>query len=452
MENISSIERCNALIQRDEAVISKCSHLTYFPLVVEKCYGATIEDVDGNQYIDFLSSASSLNLGSSHPIVTAAIEKQLAKCTQYSAAYSYNEPMIRYAEKLVSVYPGKVNAKVCFGNCGSDANDAAVKFARAYTGRSKIITFINGYHGATYGSASLTTVTTRMRKKMGPFLPEVYSFPFSNCHHCPYGKCKECCHAECLEPLETALSTYIPADEVAAVIIEPLQGDGGIIPANPIFMNKLYQLCKGNGILFFSEEVQQAFGRTGKWFSIEHYDIVPDGIIMGKSVGGGLTLGAFMARSEIINCLDAPAHLFTLGGNSIACTAGSTAFDLLAKAGFFDEVTRKGHYIKTCFLELGKKYGIVGDVRGLGMSIGVEIVKDTTSMERDVIGTTKICYRSYEKGLIMISLAGNVLRVQPPLVITYDEIDKAITIIDEAMAEYKAGAIPDEVLNNCTGW
>lgn len=447
-----SLTKCNGIIERDQKAIAKAMHLSYFPLVVSKCYGSTIEDIDGNVFIDFLSSASSLNLGSTHPEVTKAIAEQLERCTQYSPAYTYNEPLVEYAEKLISVYPGGIDAKVTFGNCGSDANDAAVKFSRAYTGRSKIITFLNGYHGNTYGASSLTTVTTRMQKKMGPFLPEVYHFPFSNCHRCPYGKEKLTCNAECLELMESAFTTYLPPDEVAAMIIEPVQGDGGIIAAHPLFLKKLYDICQKNGILFISEEVQQAFGRTGKWFAIENYDIIPDGIIMGKSIGGGLTLGAFMARREIMDVLDPPGHLFTLGGNNIACVAGGAAFDVLAKDGFFDEVIKKGIYLKNAFAMLSKKHTAIGDIRGIGLSIGVELVKDRTTMEKDDHGTNLICCRCYEKGLIMISLAGNVLRVQPPLIITYEEMDKAIAIIDEVMTEYENGQISEKVLSHCNGW
>ena len=277
--------RSSAIVARDKAVIAPCSRLAYYPLVIESAHCAILKDVDGKEYIDFLSSASSLNMGSSNPVVTEAIKAQLDRFSQFAIAYTYNERTVEYAERLVSVFPGGVKAKVAFGNCGSDCNDAAVKFARAFTGRQKIIVFINGYHGNTYGSSTMTTCSPKMHEKMGPFLPEIYAFPF-------YGNDvpDEVCEKECLSAIETAFSTWLPASEVAAVVIEPIQGDAGILPAHPIFMKKLHALCKEHGILFISEEVQQAFYRTGKFFSIEHYDIVPDGIIMGKSIGGGLTL------------------------------------------------------------------------------------------------------------------------------------------------------------------
>lgn len=443
-------EKCTAWVERDKKVLAPTQHLSYFPLVVESGNGSLIKDLDGNEFIDFLSSASSLNLGICHPVVKEAVKNQMEKYSQYTIAYTYNIPAIEYGEKLVSTYPGGIDAKILFGNCGSDGNDAAVKFARAYTGRTKIITFINGYHGNTYGSSSMTTVTTRMRKKMGPFLPEIYPFPFF-----ASDMDDATCEAECLKEIERAFSTYLPADDVAAVIIEPVQGDGGLIPAHPIFMKKLYDLCQKNGILFISEEVQQAFYRTGKMYGIEHYNIVPDGIILGKSVGAGLTLGAFMARSEIMDCLPAPAHLFTLGGNALACAAGCAAFDYMQGDEFQTILKKNCEILQESFAMLKEKHGdIISTTNGLGLSCGIGIVKtekDGTKVP-DLDGTFKILYRAYEKGLLVISVAGNILRIQPPLNIEHDLFRKGFAILDEAMSDYEAGKISDDVLAFQNGW
>ena len=442
--------RSSAIVARDKAVIAPCSRLAYYPLVIKSAHGAILKDVDGKEYIDFLSSASSLNMGSSNPVVTEAIKAQLDRFSQFAIAYTYNERTVEYAERLVSVFPGGVKAKVAFGNCGSDGNDAAVKFARAYTGRQKIIVFINGYHGNTYGSSTMTTCSPKMHEKMGPFLPEIYAFPF-------YGNDvpDEVCEKECLSAIETAFSTWLPASEVAAVVIEPIQGDAGILPAHPIFMKKLHALCKEHGILFISEEVQQAFYRTGKFFSIEHYDIVPDGIIMGKSIGGGLTLGAFMARDEIMDCLPAPAHLFTLGGNAAACAAGVAAFDLYQTPEFQADLQE---HITALWNEAralqAANPDIVQFVRGIGMSMGIGIGRkaEDGTMAPDPDATFKILYRCYEKGLIVISLGANVLRIQPPLVITSEQLKTAFGIISDAIADFRAGKIDDSVLAFRAGW
>lgn len=439
-------DKCEALIERDKKVIAKCQHLSYFPLAVASAEGSLVRDEDGNEYIDFLSSASSLNLGSCNPAVTAAIEAQLRKFTQYTQAYTYNQQSVEYAERLVSVYPGGVKAKIAFGNCGSDGNDAAVKFARAYTGRQKIITFINGYHGNTYGAATMTTCTTRMKEKMGPFLPEIYSFPFFG-----IDQDDATVEKECLKQMQTAFDAFLPVNEVAAVVIEPVQGDGGLLPAHPIFMKKLYELCRENGILFISEEVQQGFFRTGKWFGIEHYDIIPDGIILGKSVGAGLTLGAFMAREEIMDCLPAPAHLFTLGGNSIACAAGSAAFDVYKTDAFQKQLEDNIRLTEKLAAGLQEKHGdIVTFVRQLGMSMGIGV--QGVGGESDLDAVFKILFRCYQTGLIVISVAGNILRIQPPLNITAQQLEKGFSIMDAAMEDYKAGRISDDVLKYRAGW
>ena len=439
-------DRCKALVERDKQVIAPCQHLSYFPLAVERVNGSVITDADGNEFIDFLSSASSLNLGGASPVINGAIKEQLESLTQYTQAYTYSRRTVEYAERLVSVYPGGIAAKCAFGNCGSDANDAAVKFCRAFTGRQKIITFLNGYHGSTYGSATMTTCTTRMKEKMGPFLPEIYSFPFFG-----VDMDDETVERECLRQMQTAFDSFLPVKEVAAIIIEPLQGDGGLLPAHPIFMKKLHALCKEHGILFISEEVQQAFFRTGKWFCIEHYDIVPDGIILGKSLGGSLSLGVFMARADIMDCLPAPAHLFTLGGNAISCAAGIAAFDYYKTEEFQGILAENTALLDKLAANLSASHpDIIGKARGLGMSVGIPVL--TPDGKPDLDGVFKILYRCYETGLIIISVAGNILRIQPALNIPAKELEQGFAILDAAIRDYKAGNIGDEVLANRAGW
>ena len=439
---------CTKWVERDKKVVAPCSHLSYFPLVVESADGDIIRDADGNEFIDFLTSASSLNLGSRHPVVMKAIEKQITQCTQYTAAYTYNKPMIEYAERLTSVYPGGVEAKICFGNCGSDANDAAVKFARAYTGRQKIITFENSYHGNTYGSSTLSACSTRMSKGMGPFLPEVYHFPF-------YGEmdvddsCKTC-----VGEIKAAFESYLPPQEVAAVIIELMQGDGGLHMAHPRFIQELYALCKEHGILFIAEEVQQGLFRNKHWFSVENYEgVIPDGIIMGKSVGAGLTLGAFMARKEIMDCLPAPAHLFTMGGNHLACAAGVAAFDYMKSEEFQNILDANMKRIaELCSQTVHEKgHRCLKFYRGNGMSYGIAVADPETGAP-DLEGTFKILYRCYEYGLLIISVAGNILRIQPPLNITMEHLEKGFEILNRAVDDFETGKIPDDVLRYRNGW
>ena len=436
--------KCMKWVERDKKVIAPCQHLSYFPLVVERAEGDIITDADGRSYIDFLSAASSLNTGSRPGPVVRAVREQLDRCIQYSAAYSYNTPMIEYAERLASVYPGGGDIKVCFGNCGSDCNDAAVKFARAFTGRSRIITFVNSYHGATYGSAGMSGCTVRMTRRMGPPAPEIYHFPF-------YGEGDEPPRrGGYAGDIAEAFETWLPADDTAAVIIEPMQGDSGERMAHPQFIRDLFSLCREHGILFISEEVQQGLWRTGTPFCIEHFGVIPDGIIIGKSAGGGFALGAFMARSEIMDCLPAPAHVFTLSGNHMACAAGVAAFDMM-KSSEFQSVLRRN--IKTaheCCADLTKKHSCLGFFRGCGMSLGIGVTD--RQGKPDVKGTAKIVYRCYEKGLIVISLAGSILRIQPPLNISDEHLREGFRIIGEAADDYENGRIPYDVLNFSHGW
>ena len=296
----------------------------------------------------------------------------------------------------------------------------------------------------------MTTCSEKMHDRMGPFLPEIYVFPFFG-----IDVDDETCERECVAEMERAFAADLPADQVAAVVIEPIQGDGGILPAHPIFMKKLHALCQKHGILFISEEVQQAFYRTGKFFAIEHYGIVPDGIIMGKSIGAGLALGAFMARDEIMDCLPAPAHLFTLGGHALACAAGSAAFDVYQTETFQAELREHIATLEAEAAALQARHpDMVQFVRNVGMSMGIGVCDpehgDDQSANNNA--TFKVLFRAYENGLVMISLAGNVLRIQPPLVITSEQLRKAFAIIGDAMDDFKAGLIPDDVLQYRAGW
>ena len=439
-------ERCEAIVARDAKVLAPTTHLSYYPLAIEKAQGAILTDADGNEYIDFLAAASSLNIGSCHPVVTKALQDQLTRGTQFGNVYTYNETSVAYAEKLTSVFPGGVKAKIAFGNCGSDANDCAVKFARVYTGRPNIIVFQNGYHGNTYGSSSMTTCSSKMHEKMGPFLPGIHTFPFFG-----YDLDDKYVEENCTKQLEEAFATYLPASEVAAVAIELIQGDAGILPAHPIFIKKLYDLCKKHGILFYAEEVQQAFYRTGKFFSVEHYGVIPDGIIMGKSIGATLTLGGFMARAEIMDSLPAPAHLFTFGGNVLACAAGCAQFDYFQSDEFQKHLASNIELIWKLAKDLEEKHPeTVKTCRGIGMSMGI-VLKDYNGVPANDV-CYKTLYRAYEKGLLVISLGGNVLRIQPPLVIKPEELSRGFEIISESLYDLEQGKISDECFKYRKGW
>lgn len=445
-------EKSLEIVRRDEKIYPEFGRMPYYPLAIKKGSGAIIEDMDGNQFIDMLSSASSLNTGHSHPKIVEALKTQMDQFISYTAAYTYSEPLVTLGEELCRITPGNFEKRVSYGLTGSDANDGMIKLARAYTGKKKIVSFIGSYHGSTYGALSLSAISLNMRRKVGPLLPEIEHIRYPQCYRCVFKENPKTCNLECLDDFKTALSTYLPGDEIAAIVMEPIAGDAGLVVPPQKYMDAIYQLCKENDILFVSEEVQQGFGRTGKWFCIEHFGIVPDIIIMGKSMASGLPLSAIVARKEIMDSLGKPAHLFTMSGNALSCIASLETINVLKSEDLLEKSTQLGAYVKSRFEAMKEKYEIIGDVRGLGLSIGVDLVTDRDSKVGNKEAAAKICYRAWEKGIILIFLASGVLRVQPPLVISKEELDKALNVIEESIIEYLNGEIPDEVLDVAKGW
>jgi 4-aminobutyrate aminotransferase len=256
----------------------------------------------------------------------------------------------------------------------------------------------------------------------------------------------------CIAQIQTAFENYLPADEVAAFIIEPIQGDSGLVVPPMKFMKDLRVLCDRHGILLISEEVQQGFGRTGKWFGIENFDVIPDAVIMGKAIASGLPLSAVVARAELIEPLEALAHLFTTAGNPVCCVASLATIEVLREENLLAHAAALGDHTQKRFREMQDRYEFIGDVRGIGLSIGVDLVVDRETKERHRTAAAKICYRAWEKGLLLSFFSGSVLRIQPPLVITKEAMDKALSIIEESMEDFAKGHIPDSALETVKGW
>ncbi|BCV23902.1 MAG: 4-aminobutyrate aminotransferase [Bacillota bacterium] len=447
-----NLEKCLAIVAADKEVLSPASRMPYYPLAVRSGHGSTVVDADGNEYLDFLASAAALNTGHAHPKVVKAVQEQAARFIHYTPAYMYHEPLVHLAQALVRITPGDFPKQVAFGLSGSDANDGAIKLARAYTGRPKIISFIRSYHGSTYGSITLSAVSLNMRRKIGPLLPEVEHIPYPDCYRCPFGQQHGSCSLECLEYVRFAFANYIPPDEVAAVIMEPIQGDAGIVVPPVEYVKGLVKLCREHGILFVSEEVQQGFGRTGRWFGIEHFDVEPDILILGKAIASGMPLSALVARKEIMQAWEAPAHLFTMGGNPVSCAAALATIEVIEEENLVERSRTLGEQAMARFRELAGRYELIGDVRGRGLSIGVDLVTSRATRERAYKEAAKVCYRAWEKGLLLSFFSNSVLRIQPPLVITDAELERGLNIIEEALADVTAGRVPDEVLETVKGW
>ena len=448
-----NLEKCLRLVDEDKAITSPGAKVPYYPLVVRKGSGAIIEDVDGNSYIDLLASAGAVNTGHCHPRVVEAIKKQSENLILYTHVYMYHEPIIDLTKELIAITPGQFRKRVFYGLCGSDSNDGAIKMARWATKRSKIIAFIRAYHGSTFGAMSLSGVSLPMVRGMGPLVPEIYHVPFPDPYRTPLpGMTPDQVSDFCIEQIRIAFSTYLPADEVAAVFIEPIQGDAGLVVPPTKFVKALRTLCDDYGILLISEEVQQGFGRTGQWFGIENFDVVPDAIVMGKGIASGLPLGGVVARAEYMDNWEAPAHLFTAAGNPVCCAAAIATIGVIRDEGLLEHATRLGEHVMARFRKMQERFEIIGDVRGIGLSIGVDLVTNRETKERHREAAAKICYRAWEKGLLLSLFIRSVLRIQPPLVLPRAQMYWALDAVAESFEDFTAGRIPDWVLETDKGW
>lgn len=431
-----------SIAKGEKKYIAKTQKIPYYPIAFEKGEGAILYDYDGKKYIDFLASACSANLGHGNKEIAKCVYEQMQNLTQYTLAYFNSQAPIELAHSLCDIAPISGEKKVLYSATGSASIDAAIKIARAYTRRAKIISMIESYHGSTYGAISISALSNNMRKGFGPLLPEVHYFSYPS---------KDKHWEVCIKEMEYAFEHYIPAEEVAAIFIEPIAGDAGIVVPPKEWVQALRDICDEHGILLVVDEIQQALCRTGKWFAIEHFDVEPDLIVMGKSVGGGLPLGAVIGKDEIMSTLEPPAHLFTLAGNTTVCVAAQKNLEILKEIDANSLSIERGEYLKKKFEDLKKKYNFIGEVRGLGLSIGVDIIDPDTGGKNNK-ATAKICYYAIKNGLLMIFLNQSTLRIQPPLVITEKDIDEAMTIIDAAMSAYVNNEISDDILDEIAGW
>ncbi|SCS38410.1 aspartate aminotransferase family protein [Staphylococcus caeli] len=445
------MNKSEQLIHEDSKYFAKPGRIKYYPLAISHGYGATLVDIEGNTYIDLLASASSQNVGHAPKPVTEAIKAQVDEFIHYTPAYMYHEPLVKLAKKLCEISPGSYDKRVLFGLSGSDANDGIVKLARAYTGRPYIISFVNAYHGSTYGSLSMSAISLNMRKHYGPMLPGFYHIPFPDNYRGMFGNTQPNSVDEYLAPLKEMFEKYVPADEVACIMIETIQGDGGLLEPVDGYFEALQALCKEHGILLAVDDIQQGLGRTGSWSSVTHYNIEPDLITFGKSLAGGLPMSAIVGRSEIMDYLEPPAHLFTTGANPVSCEAALATISMIEDQDLLSASTEKGDYVRQRMDQWESQYQSVGDVRGKGLSIGIDIVSDKQNKTRDADAALKICNYCFDNGVIIIAVAGNVLRFQPPLVITYEQLDTALDVIENALRDLESGKLDNYNIDG-QGW
>ena len=434
-----------------ESYIANFQKIPYYPISFRSGKGALLYDYNGKEYIDFLASASSANIGHGNSEIADAVYEQMKKITQYASVYFSMPEEEILAQKLIKLI-GEKNMQIAYSNSGSEAIDCAIKIAKAYTKRNKIISFKEAYHGATYGALSISAISLNMRKNIGGLIPDIYHINYPNCFRCKYAKEEKCKNIYCLEELTDSFEQYIPANEVAAIFLEPIAGDMGIVVPPQEYIKRLQEICNKYGILLVVDEIQQGICRTGKWFSFQNFDIKPDIIVLGKSVGAGLPLGVTIAKKEIMDSLSAPAHVFTMSGNSTICTAAIKQLEIFEREKINEQVIEKGIYLKEKLRNLMDKYEIIGEIRGIGLSIGMDIVNNKIEKIKNHIAAAKISYNCIDNGLLLTFIGKSTLRIQPPLVITKEQIDKAIKIMDNAFENYINNKIDDKILLYSKGW
>jgi len=426
--------KARELVKKDENVISP-SYGRFYPLVVESGRGCIVRDVDGNEYIDFNSGLVCLSVGHSHPKVVAAIKNQCDRFLHYSNTDFFYAEVINLAEKLAEITPGNFDKKVYFGNSGAEAVEAAVKLAKWHTRKQRFIAFTSAFHGRTIGALSFTASKPTQRRYFFPLMPGVTHVPFPYCYRCPFKLTYPDCHYWCIDFIdEFVLQKYVPPEEVAAILLEPIQGEGGYVVPPPEYFQRLKKLADKYGILLIDDEVQAGMGRTGKWFAIEHWGVEPDILCSAKALASGLPLGATIAKSKIMDWVGG-SHASTFGGNPLSCVAANAVIDVTREERLLENATVQGAYIMKRLEELKQQTEIVGDVRGKGLMIGMEIVENKETKKPAPKKAAEIMKRSWKRGVAAITCGVSTIRIAPPLNITKELVDSALEIIGDVVKE-----------------
>ncbi|WP_406944877.1 4-aminobutyrate--2-oxoglutarate transaminase [Halobacillus sp. SY10] len=405
------------------------------PTFAEKAEGAKITDVDGNTFIDFAGAIGTINVGHCHPTVKQALHDQVDQYIHTGFNVMMYEPYVELAEKLADLAPGAHDKKVLLQNSGAEAVENAVKIARKYTGRQAIVTFENAFHGRTLMTMSMTSKVKPYKFGFGPFAPEVYKAPFPYPYRKPEAMSEEeyCEHS--IEEFKKFFLTEVAPETIAAVVMEPVQGEGGFIVPDPRFVQAVKVLCEEHGILFVADEIQTGFGRTGKYFAIDHSDVVPDLITVSKSLGAGTPISGVIGRSEVMDA-SGPGELGgTYSGNPLGCRAAIAAIDVIENEGLNERADKIGEIVKERFYRLSENLDCIGEVRGLGAMIAIEMVENRETKTPDKLLTQKIIAEAQRNGLLVLGagLYGNVIRFLMPLVITDEELEEGLDLLEKAM-------------------
>ena len=423
--------RASEIIARDARVLSP-SYTRVYPLVVDRAEGAIVTDVDGNRFLDFNAGIAVVAAGHCHPKVVHAIQGQAERLIHMSGTDFYYENMVELAETLARLAPGDQPRRVYFGNSGTEAIEAALKLARYHSGRDKFVAFFGCFHGRTLGSLALTSRRPVQRAGFGPFMPGVHHVPYPYCYRCPYGKTPDGCGVECAKAIEEQLfKTILPARETAAIVIEPVQGEAGYIVPPRKFFDELHEIARRHGVLLIFDEVQSGMGRTGKMWAAEHFDANPDILAVAKGIASGMPLGAMIADAQI---MDWPpgSHASTFGGNPL-CIAASLATIELLESELIDNASRVGAHMRARMDTWPARFPTVGEVRGLGLMIGIELVRDQQTKEKAGHLRDAVIGMAFERGLLILGAGDNTIRLSPPLTITRDQADYAMDVLEDSI-------------------
>ena len=409
------------------------SYTRSYPLVARRGRGVMIEDVDGNEFLDFSSGIAVVSTGHCHPEVVAAIQKQAGELIHMSGTDFYYENLVTLAERLAKIAPMSGPVRVYYGNSGTEAVEAAMKLARYHARRQGIIAFYGAFHGRTMGALSLTASKLQQRRRFFPLVPGVEHVPFPYLYRRPEGTSEAHYIKECVSFIEDRVfKTVMPPEECAAIFIEPIQGEGGYVPAPKEFMQELRRICDQHGILLVADEVQCGAGRTGKWWAIEHTGVEPDMVTIAKGIASGMPLGITMTRAEIMDWAPG-SHASTFGGNPVCIEAALATMNVLEREGIRNAEVM-GHYIMRRLKRWVESHPMVGDVRGQGLMIGVEIVKDKKTRAKAAAERDRIVELAFERGILFLGAGENSIRIAPPLIVTEEQADIALDALEECIA------------------
>ncbi|MHB1856982.1 MAG: acetyl ornithine aminotransferase family protein [Acidobacteriaceae bacterium] len=436
--------KAKAVVDADTKWISP-SYTRSYPMVAKRGRGIRVEDVDGNQFLDFASGIGVCSTGHCHPEVVKAIQDQAAELIHMSGTDFYYEAMIQLAERLSKIAPMPGPHKFYFGNSGAEAIECALKVARYHTGRQNIIAFLGAFHGRTMGALSLTASKAQQRRRFGPLVPGIthvrYPYTYRGCSGGPQEE--EAFALGCARYIEEKLfKTTLPPEEVAAIFVEPIQGEGGYVVAPTIFMRELRNICDRHGILLVVDEVQSGVGRTGKWWSVEHSGVEPDIVCIAKGIASGMPLSLCMTRAGIMDWKPG-SHASTFGGNPVAIAAAMATLDIIEREGMAN-AAQVGDAMMQRLKDWPKKHPIIGEVRGRGLMIGIEIVKDQQSREPAAEWRNQIETLAFERGLLILGCGETSIRISPPLILKQEEADIALDILEESLAEVERQHLPSQ--------